>query len=110
MTHEMTADEFFESLNGFDEIAVAKAFGDKPIALSKSDPMWFARSLVFVAKRREQLSDPDAKKYAMESTVKEINAFFREDEETDPENPVTPGGKELLSADPSPTISPGSAS
>lgn len=99
---EMTADEFFESLTGFDELAIAKGFGAKPIELSKTDPMWFARSLVFVAHRRSGLNDADAKKAALEATIGEVNAYFAEDPEPNPQEPVTELGKD----EPSPATSP----
>ena len=108
--HEMTADEFFESLNGFDEIAISKHFGAKPIALSDTDPMAFARSLVFIAERRAGKVDADAKQAAMLATVEDVNGYFREDDETDENNPSTPAGKDDASPATSPTISPGSAS
>lgn len=91
--HDMTAEEFFESLTGFDEIAVARAFGEKPIRLSDTDAMAFARCLVFVARRREGMSDADAKNAALSATVREVNEFFAEDEEPNPEEPVTESGK-----------------
>jgi hypothetical protein len=109
--HELTAQEFFESLNGFDELAIAKAFGAKPVELNETDHMAFGRSLVFVAHRREGLSDAEAKKAAMDATIGQVNTFFRpDDDEPMPEDPVTPAGKDERSPSPSPTISPGSAS
>lgn len=108
---EMTADEFFESLTGFDELAIAKHFGAKPIALSNTDPMWFARSLVFVAHRRGGMADAEAKKAALELTVGNVNEFFVEDEdETSPDEPVTEAGKDDSSPETLQTISPRFAS
>lgn len=69
-----TADEVFESLNGFDEIAIEKAFAE--VTSLKDKPMTFLRALVFTEKRREKLGDKEAKQYAMELPVKELTAYF----------------------------------
>lgn len=92
---EQTADEFFDTLNGFDEIAVAKHFGSPPVELTDTNKIAFARSLVFVAERRAGSKDGEAYKYAMNATVGEVNAYFAEaEEEPMPEDPITDSGKD----------------
>lgn len=76
----MTAEEFFESLTGFDEIAIKKAFGSPVTKLCEVDSMEFARSLVFVAKTREGLSAVDAKQASLSMTIGEVTGFFTDDE------------------------------
>lgn len=91
---DQTASEFFESLTGFDEIAIAKAFGRNVVTLSSEDQMGFARSLVFVAQRRGGMNDRDAYQAAMGMTLKEVNAYFAEEEdEAVPDDPSTESGK-----------------
>lgn len=93
--YDLTAEEVFDSLNGFDEIAIRKVFGATVLDLSNSDRLMFARSLVFTVKRREGLSDKDAHKATLEMTIKEVGDFFPEAPlEVDPDAPVTEVGKD----------------
>ena len=108
--HEMTAEEFLDSLTGFDEMAIKKAFGDTITNLSSNDQMMFARALVFIAKRREGLADGPAKNAALEMTFGEVTRYFAEDVETTPEEPETESGKGGLPLGPTLTSSPASAS
>lgn len=97
MTHDLTAKDFYQTLNGFDDIAVAGKFGAKPNALAQSgDESAFARSLIFVDKRRNHgLDDHAAYEAAMLATNAEINAYFAEDEdEPNAADPVTEQGKD----------------
>jgi hypothetical protein len=48
MTTELTAEEVFDSLTGFDEIAIAQHFGRTVSDLAQSDASMFGRALVFV--------------------------------------------------------------
>lgn len=92
--NDLTAEEFFESLSGYDEIAVTKHFGRTVVALSREDEMAFARALVFVAKRREGLTDSEAYNAALGATVREVSQFFAEDNEPMPSDPITESGKD----------------
>lgn len=92
-TTEITTEEMFESLTGFDEIAISNHFGGEVMDLSENKPMTFIRALVFVQERRNGSKDSDAKQKAMELTVKEITNYFTEDDEPMPEEPVTDSGK-----------------
>lgn len=80
MTSDKSVEEMVESLNGFDEIAIERAFGEV-ISLGKDKPMTLLRALVFTAHRREGLPDKDAKQAAMEATIRDLNDYFRPDED-----------------------------
>lgn len=91
-TVKPSADEVTESLNGFDEIAIEQAFG-KPLT-DLSDTM-AARALVFVLKRRDGLSDKDARREVMQMTLGVVMDSFGEGEtegkgEPEPERTSTP--------------------
>lgn len=79
MTSEKSADEVFESLNGFDEIAIEKAFGE--VTSLKDKPMMFLRALLFIETRREGKKDNEAKQVAMNATMKQLTDYFRGDED-----------------------------
>lgn len=91
--NEMSSEEYLGTLNGFDEIAIQKAFGSKPFELSDNDAMGLLRSLYFTAKRREGLDDKAAKQAAFEATIAEVNDFFPDDDETNEDDPITESGK-----------------
>ena len=80
MTSDKSMGEVFESLNGFDEIAIERAFG-QDISTLKDKPTLAMRALFFTEKRREGLSDKDAKQAAMESALSELTDYFRPDED-----------------------------
>lgn len=75
------------SLNGFDEQAIAAAFGEDIMAL-RDKPSRFIRALVFIEKRREGMKDAEAKKAAMEMTMADIEEAFTAGEE-DPKGSAT---------------------
>lgn len=92
-TH-LTADEMFESLNGYDEIAVARHF-DAEISALRKRPFVFMRALVFVHHRREGLADHDAKDAALNLTLRDLDDYFAEAvEEINDEEPETEPGKD----------------
>lgn len=80
----MSADEVFNSLNDFDEIAIERAFGNDVLSL-KDNPTRFLRALWFTLKRREGLKDPEAKKAAQDILLGDLIAGF-EAAEADPES------------------------
>lgn len=82
----ITADEMIESLTGFEEIAIAKAFGGEVFDLAQTKQTTFLRALVFVQAKREGMKDSDAKQYALGLTLKDVNARF-----SDPEVDVEAG-------------------
>lgn len=79
----LTAEEAFDSLTGFDEIAIAHHFGRTVSDLAQNDASMFGRSLVFIVKRRECGTDDEARNAAMGMTLKEFTTFFAEAEEAE---------------------------
>lgn len=78
-----TPDAAFESLTGFDEIAIAKYFGAE-ITTMRERPFFFMRALLFVAARREGKTDAEAYRHAMEMPTGAVNDSFRTgDDESD---------------------------
>lgn len=100
---ETTAEEFFESLNGFDEIAVARAWGAEITTLAETKPTTFVRALVFTHRRREGDADETAKTFAMTLTLKECNAYFEPEDvdETDPDSDSGKGDESPAGSQPS---------
>ena len=70
---DITAEEMFESLNGFDELAIAKWFDASPLELGGTT---LGRSLVFVVKRREGMTDVEAHAAAMSLAIRDLTGFF----------------------------------
>lgn len=91
-TERPTVVEMINSLTGYDEIAIEKNYGGVDFFELKG--LTTIRALVFVQLRRDGQADKDAKRAVLEMTVGECNAFFTEDTETDPEQPVTEPGKD----------------
>lgn len=89
-TSEITALEMVESLTGYEEIAVERAFGRTVATLTqdKALRLTMARMLVFAHYRRDGMKDPAAKEAALQLTIKEVNEFFVPDVDDD--------GNELL--------------
>ena len=78
---KINADEVVRSLNGFEDIAIEKAFG---VALLKMDEMRASRALLFILKRRDGANDFDAYKGAMEVTFGDLmDTFETEDDDED---------------------------
>jgi len=73
---DQTAEEVFDSITGFDEIAISTHFGRTIQDLAETEPSMFGRALVFVVKRREGLEDAEARKAALTMTLKECNEDF----------------------------------
>lgn len=81
-----------DSVTGYDEIAITQAFG-RYFGVLVDDPTMLARALIFVLKRREGMKDAEAKKFVMELRVGQVNDWFDNDEDADPEDPDTPAGE-----------------
>ena len=90
---DLTADDMFESLNGFDELAITRHFGRPVTELAKTDEMQFVRALVFTDQRRRDLKDRDAYTAAQELSMGALTAYFADDVEPTPEDPETDQGK-----------------
>jgi hypothetical protein len=77
--HDLTAEDMFQSLTGFDEIAIAQQFGEDLAQLRKR-PFMFMRTLVFTDLRRHGTRDPEARQSALELTMGELEHYFAEDD------------------------------
>jgi len=76
---ETTANETFDSLTGFDEIAIRKEFRQDVARLYEADAMAFIRAMVFVHQRRQGLKDPAAFQAAMEMPQRELQHYFADE-------------------------------
>lgn len=93
-TTDMTATEMFESLTGYEEIAIAKAFGTRVLELAETDKMSLGRSLAFVHYKRSGQKDSEAKQSAMGMTIREVQDYFADEpDDLDPDDPDTDTGK-----------------
>lgn len=97
---KLTAEEAFDTLTGFDEIAIAQHFGRNVGDLGVNDVSMFARALIFVFKRRDGATDDEARNAVLAMPLKECNAFFGEAnaEESGKDSPSEePSGNSLSS-------------
>lgn len=72
---DLSADDLFMTLTGFDEIAILKEFGADIVEL-KARPMMFLRALVFVWLRRCGQADRVAFKTAQTMPISEVTEVF----------------------------------
>lgn len=80
---DQTAGEFFDSLTGYEEHTIKKAFDGVVVAkLGKEDPVKWMRCLVFIHYKREGEGDP--KHIALSMTAGQVQTFFREDTKHSP--------------------------
>lgn len=85
MHSDQTVEEIADSLTGFDEIAIKKAFG-VPFSSLAPDPkgqggdvFQFLRALAFTHRRREGDNDVTAYNTAQGLTTAEVNGYFAEE-------------------------------
>lgn len=91
---DQSVDDLLNSLTGFDELAINKAFGADVFDLAERQPTMYVRALIFIHFTRAGQDAGAAKKASMGMTIKQAQDFFPEgDEEFDPETPVTEAGK-----------------
>ncbi|KAA1424310.1 hypothetical protein [Nocardioides antri] len=91
----MPVDEVIETLTGFEEIAIEKQFGNNWQDLAGDAQTMFLRALVFVLLRRDGKNDLEAKQEVMEMTLRECkDRFLDDEEEPNPDEPVTESGKD----------------
>ena len=96
-TIDQTGKEVLESVTGFEEIAIVKAFGLTVEALSsdKSRRLTFARSMVFIVFKRQGKKDAEAKDAALALTIKQVNEFFvPEPDDVDEDDADSDAGKD----------------
>lgn len=75
----LTAVEYVDTLTGFEEIAIKKEFSDTLTALAEAgDQSMFARALIFIDHRRQDLKVPDAFKHAMNLSRSDVKDYFTE--------------------------------
>jgi hypothetical protein len=91
---DMTAEEMFESLTGYDEVAIAKAFSAEVTALADAKPTMFVRALVFTSLMRDGKAATDAKKAVMEMTLGQVNGYYADDVEVMADDPQSESGKD----------------
>ncbi|HET6915737.1 MAG TPA: hypothetical protein VFH56_06560 [Acidimicrobiales bacterium] len=81
MSGKLNGSDLFESLTGFEEIAIAQRFGRTVLDLASSDQTMFGRALVFAGTRREGATDDDAWQTAMEMPLKQVQELVAEADE-----------------------------
>lgn len=94
MSANKTVDEVMGSVTGFDEMAIEQAFGLDVYQDGVRKPLMTLRALVFADLRHGGASDADAKNQALGLTSKQVNEYFAQDEEIDPDEPETEAGNE----------------
>jgi hypothetical protein len=85
-TDRMPLDELAESLTGWEELALHKAFGFSVAELEDHGTLGI-RSLAFVELKREGMKDSAAHKAAMDMTLRDLIARYPEMEEN-PDDPM----------------------
>lgn len=88
-----TMQEVLDSITGFDEIAITQAFG-RYFAVLCEDATMLGRAAIFIDQRRGGKTDAEAKDIAMSMRMGEVNDYFPDDEEIDPDAPETPAGED----------------
>lgn len=77
---EITPSEMFQSLTGFDEIAIAKTFGRPVTAIAKTEPTTYVRALVFVHHRRTVgVKDHEARAHVLNMTLGQVETYFADE-------------------------------
>jgi hypothetical protein len=101
---DQTVEELADSLTGFDEIAIKKAFGVPFATLAPDekgkggDVFQFLRSLVYVHCRRDGENDVTAYNTAQGMTTSEVNSYFADES--------AESGKDNSQTEERPTTSP----
>lgn len=89
-----TMQEVLDSITGFDETAITQAFG-RYFAVLCDDATMLARAAIFTHLRRQDgVTDAKAKDAAMGMRMADVNDYFPDDDEIDPDAPDTPAGED----------------
>jgi hypothetical protein len=105
---EQTAEDIFNSINGYDEIGIEQAFNTSIDDLQEK-PFMFLRALAFVERKHAGLNHEEAKAFAMQMSLGELQEYFPDDGlEILPEEPVTEQGKGVSEPEIVPEPSPSS--
>lgn len=91
---DVTEDDFFNSLNGYDEDAIENAFGQVITKLLQKSGSAYLRGLIYIERQRAGLKAAEAKKFAQGLRYSELRDYFAEDEERLPDEPTTNQGKD----------------
>lgn len=103
MSTDRSADEMLGSLNGFDELAIAKQFKtpiqglipDPEKGREGPSPWVYLRALAFIDMKRDGKSDREAYDEAMSLTTTDAQEYFADPPaEIDPEEPDSELGKD----------------
>lgn len=91
-----TGDEVFDSLTGFEEIAIAQTFRRTVGDLAQNDPLQLNRALVFALMRRSgDLSPKEAYTHVQQLGTKAVRDYFAvTPNERNPADPATESGKD----------------
>lgn len=87
---DQTPSEVAKSMDGFDEIAVVKAFGFDPADLDQeksSDSFRLLRVLIFIDRRRKGDKDTAAYAHALGVLRADLPRYFADEPEVDPHEP-----------------------
>lgn len=74
---KQTTDEVIDSLTGFEEVAIREQLG-RAIGELIGEPGMYRRALIFVCKRREGLSEDDARNEVLGMRLLDVLEFFAE--------------------------------
>ncbi|MFC6153651.1 hypothetical protein [Nocardioides yefusunii] len=97
--------ELAASVNGFDDLAVAKYFGKSFSQMASRDENGerdvdgsvSLRALIFIDQRRQGAKDAAAWQTCMEITITELGTYFpAEEDEVTPDDPATDLGKDSM--------------
>lgn len=94
MSTNIPIDEFVQSLTGYDEIAINKAFGVDWTVLMESQPTTFSRALVFTDLRHQGKTDTESKKTCMEMSIKQVGEYFPQTDAADELDEDNESGKD----------------
>lgn len=105
-TIDMTGSDYFDTLTGYDELAIKARFGESPYRL-QSEPLQFLRALIFVHRRRTGLKDAEAYIAAQDLPLSAVHGYFADDpDDLDPDHPDTDAGKGSTASGPTRLDSP----
>lgn len=95
VTDRPSPEEMFDSLNGFEEIAITTTYGHPVAWLAKNDETQFLRALIMIHhKRTARVGDGAARAYAQNLPLGEVRSYFpNSTEDVTPEAPETAEGK-----------------
>ncbi len=107
---DQTFEQLFESLNGFEEIAIHERFGVSIGKLADDNETLFMRALVFTDMVRSGLSPGDARSTVMAMRLVDVKGWFLADgADVMPDDPDSAAGKDDSRPASTPRISPPSA-